>query len=155
VTAARVAAGVAAVAAVGVLAWRPWQDVRARPVPWRDLTQRVGPLELARPANQAFATEADLRRFLRVQVPARLPRLPPIDFGRERAVIVSPGPRSSTGYGVAVVAVTRRGARTEVTLRETAPSLGAAVEPRVTHPYRLLAIATTGDEISFRWLGRP
>ena len=115
----------------------------------------VAALEPTRPARGAFASADDLRRFLRANAPGDGPRLPSIDYGRERAVVVSPGPRSSTGYGVEVVRVTRSGGETVVVVRESAPVLGDRVEPRVTYPYRLLAVATTDDSIGFRWLGRP
>ena len=153
-TAARGAAIVVAVA-VAIAAWRPWSREEPRPVAWRDLTGRVGPLELARPTTQAFASDGELREFLRAEAAGRLPPLPPIDYRRERATVVSPGPRSSTGYRVDVVRVTTSEDGTLVLLRERTPSLGDDVDPRVTYPYRLLAIATTDDEIAFRWLGRP
>jgi hypothetical protein len=71
---------------------------------------------------------------------------------RER-VLVSPGPRSSTGYGVRVVSVTERRRQIMLRVRELTPHLGQRVQARVTYPYVLIEIPRTRKHVAVDWLG--
>jgi hypothetical protein len=87
-------------------------------------------------------------------MPGVPPRTVPLDWRRQELVLVSPGPRSSTGYGVRIVSVTQRRNRIDVVAEETSPRLGQHVEPRVTYPYRLLAIPHSSKRVSIIWEDR-
>jgi hypothetical protein len=78
---------------------------------------------------------------------------PPVDFGRRQVLLVSPGPRSSTGYAVEIISVRERDDELTVTVRERTPSLNDRVESRVTFPYRLLSLPA-GRDVYVDWPGR-
>jgi hypothetical protein len=82
------------------------------------------------------------------------PRRADVDFARRKLVLVSPGPRSSTGYGVEVLGVVERRRSVLVRVRETSPRLGQPVEARVTYPYRLIAIPRTATPTRIDWEGQ-
>ena len=63
----------------------------------------------------------------------------PVDFSSRQLLLVSPGPRSSTGYSVRILSVTERDDAITVKVRERTPTLADHVEARVTYPYRLLS----------------
>jgi hypothetical protein len=65
--------------------------------------------------------------------------------GDHERVLISPGPRSSTGYAVEIVSV--------VELREVTPRLGQRVEARVTYPYKLIELPRTRKHVTIHWLG--
>ncbi len=71
---------------------------------------------------------------------------------RER-VLVSPGPRSSTGYRVQVVSVTEQRRQILLRVRERAPHLGERVQAKVTYPYVLIEIRRTRKHVAVDWLG--
>jgi hypothetical protein len=77
----------------------------------------------------------------------------PVDFSTQQLLLVSPGPRSSTGYSVQVLSVTERDDTITVKVRERAPSLADHVEAQVTYPYRLLSLPA-GKAVFVDWLGR-
>jgi hypothetical protein len=117
---------------------RAYRRAGDQPVPWSDLTAAVGPLALERPAMRVFRDPESLAGFH--------PRLGPVvDFARYDAVLVSPGPRSSTAYRLVVRSVVEERARVIVTVEELAPTLLRRGRPRVTSPYRLIAIPA-GDK---------
>jgi hypothetical protein len=78
-----------------------------------------------------------------------------VDFGRREVVVVSLGPRSSTGYSLGVERVVERRRRIDVYLRERTPSLAAPVAARVTYPYRAIAIARSSKPVYVKLEGRP
>ena len=88
-------------------------------------------------------------------MPGRAPRVPPIDFPRNEVVVVSLGPRSSTGYSLRIVRVVERRRGVDVFVREVAPSLGEPVTARVTYPYRAITIPRTGKPVYVTLQGRP
>jgi hypothetical protein len=100
-------------------------------VAWSDVTP-ARPVRFARPVERVFETGAELREVF--------PRPPAIDFRRRRAFLVAVGPRSSSGYEVAITDVHAERRRVVVTVREVAPSLRQAVRPRVTYPFRLITL---------------
>jgi hypothetical protein len=95
-----------------------------------------------RETKRLFQNEAQLSAYLE-----RLgaPRVPPVDFTRRQLLLVSPGPRSSSGYRLEIVRVSRHGSRIDVAVREHTPALGERVAARVTFPYRLLNLPREAD----------
>jgi hypothetical protein len=128
-----------------------WPEGKAEPVAWRELSDELGPLVVTRETKRVFRSERQLASYLaRAQATRRAPR---VDFAARQLLLLSPGPRSSTGYGVEIVRVERRGDRIDVVVREQAPSLGDRVAARVTYPYRLLSLPRDGD-VYVDWRGR-
>jgi hypothetical protein len=121
-----------------------WPEERGQPAQWADL--RVGTLTISGETKRLFQTRAQLRRYL-----GR--RSPSVDFEQRQLLLVSPGPRSSTGYSLEVEDVRDRGSSIVVTVRERTPGLGEHVEPRVTYPYRLLSLPA-GKDVYVDWRGR-
>jgi hypothetical protein len=99
------------------------------PVPWRDVSGEASGLD---------------RRVAAFRI---------TKAGDRERILVSPGPRSSTGYGVEVVSVTEERKRILLRVRETTPSLGDRVDARVTYPYRLIEIPRTRKHVAIDWLG--
>jgi len=77
----------------------------------------------------------------------------PVDFSTRQLLLISPGPRSSTGYSVRILSVTERDDAITVKVRERTPTLADHVEPRVTYPYRLLSLPA-GNAVYVDWAGR-
>jgi hypothetical protein len=126
-----------------------WPEEQGEPVEWRDLS--IGPLPITRETKRVFRSETQLTSFLsRVQATGRAPR---VDFSTRQLLLVSPGPRSSTGYSVEISQVRRRGDRIDVVVRERTPSLGTEVAPHVTYPYRLVSLPRDGA-VYVDWRGR-
>jgi hypothetical protein len=88
-------------------------------------------------------------------MPGHAPRVPPLDFDRIEVVVVSLGPRSSTGYSLRIVRVVERRRGVDVFVREVTPSLGEPVTARVTYPYRAITIPRTGKPVYVKLQGRP
>lgn len=143
-----------AVALGGAVAFQLYGAGPPHPLVWRDLTPRLRGIELPDPARRTFKVPAAIRDFQLEAMPGVTPRRVPLDWKREELVLVAPGPRSSTGYGVQIVSVTQRRDRIDIVARETSPRLGDPVEARVTYPYRLLAIPRSGKRVSIIWDGR-
>jgi hypothetical protein len=88
-------------------------------------------------------------------MPGRAPRAPRVDWSREQVVVISLGPRSSTGYSLRIARVVERRRGVDVLVREQTPSLGEPVEARVTYPYRAVAIHSTTKPVYVKLQGRP
>lgn len=116
---------------------------------WSDLSREVGPLTVTRETKRAFRERTPLAEYLT----AAGARVPVVDFKRRQLLLVSPGPRSTTGYSLEVLEVRERGGAVTVTLRERTPGLDELVEPRVTCPFRLLSLPA-GRDVYVDWLGR-
>lgn len=144
------AVGVAvSVAVVAVQAL--WPEGKSEPVAWSELSAQFGPLPVTGETKRLFQRRDQLSKYLdRIGV-ERPP--PPVDFTRRQLLLVSPGPRSSSGYRLDVVRVRRRGGRIEVAVREHTPALGERVAARVTYPYRVLSLPA-GPDVFVDWLGR-
>jgi hypothetical protein len=108
-------------------------------------------LRIADREHRLFREQDGLARYL-VRARAR-GETPHIDFARRQLLLVSPGPRSSTGYEVEVLSVREQGGEITVRVRERTPTLQDRVDARVTHPYRLLSLPA-GKEVAVDWLGR-
>ena len=142
----------AVVAVAGaLLAVRLLPAEKSRPVAWRDLTQQIGQLRIVERERRLFREQETIDRYL-ARAGGR-GEAPQVDFARHQLLLVSPGPRSSTGYEVEVLSVRERNGEITVRVRERAPTLQDRVEGRVTHPYRLLSLPA-GKEVAVDWIGR-
>lgn len=126
-----------------------------RPVAYTDLTRTVGALEFTRITRELFRNREDLLEVLARHNPGRPIFLPRIDFSRQAVYLVAAGPRSSTGYELRIERVQDQGDHVVVVVRERTPSLGDAVEARVTYPFRLIALPRTDEPVKLKWPGRP
>ena len=134
-----------------LLAARLLTEGESRPVAWRDVTEQVGPLRITGRERRLFREREELDRYLaRAHARGETPR---VDFSRRQLLLVSPGPRSSTGYEVEVLSVREQGGEIIVRLRERTPTLQDRVEARVTHPYRLLSLPAD-RKVTVDWVGR-
>ena len=131
------------------MAYGLWPEHEGHPAAWSDLSAEAGPLTLTRETKRVFRARTPLAEYLT----AVGGRVPSIDFERRQLLLVSPGPRSSTGYSLEVLDVRERKEAVTVTVREHAPKLGDRVEPRITFPFRLLSLPTESD-VYVDWRGR-
>jgi hypothetical protein len=126
-----------------------------RPVPWQDVTAQVPAAQWARPTISVARDQAKLDKLFAVATyGSRHPRPPRIDFGRREAVLVTVGPRSSTGYSLHVVSVTERGGSIDVLVRERTPTLAEDVTPRLTYPLLLITLPKSGKHVHVKYAGR-
>jgi hypothetical protein len=100
-----------------------------RPIPWRDVSAQARGLDRS---VAAFTVTKS---------------------GDRERVLVSPGPRSSTGYAVRVARIVEQRTRILMDVREQTPRLGQPVEARVTYPYVLVEIPRTRKHVTIHWLG--
>jgi hypothetical protein len=146
---------VALAALGGWIAWSRATEPAPHPLAWRDLTGSLGPVELTRPAGATFEKLSGLNAYLRIAMPGRVPKTPPVDFEHNEVVLIASGARSSTGYALHVLSVTEHGDRVIVAVREDTPSLNDPVRAHVTYPHRLIALRRPNKPVSVRWQGRP
>jgi hypothetical protein len=110
-----------------------WQHARghqgSKPVAWKDVSSQMTPLK---------------RSVARFEVHK---------LGDRERVLIAPGPRSSTGYGVQVVRVVEQRRQILFDVREVSPRLGERVQARVTYPYKLIEIPRTRKHVTIHWLG--
>ena len=85
---------------------------------WRDLNAKLGRVEFTRKVTAVYRSRAPFAHLLEATMPGRAPQPPPVDFGRREVVVVSLGPRSSTGYSLRVERVVERRREIDVYLRE-------------------------------------
>jgi len=120
---------------------------KSRPVAWRDASSQVGPVLTSDLTRRLFRTPAQFKEFFGSDAQA------PVDFSTRQLLLISPGPRSSTGYSVRILSVTERDDAITVKVRERTPTLADHVEARVTYPYQLLSLpASKGVYVD--WTGR-
>jgi hypothetical protein len=134
---------------LGLLAYQLWPEGEGRRVAWQDLTAQTGPLTITRETKRLFREENVFNEY----VAGAGGEAPTVDFSRRQVLLVSPGPRSSTGYVVEILDVRERDGELTVTVRERTPSLNDRVGPRVTFPYRLLGLPA-GRDVYVDWPGR-
>jgi hypothetical protein len=129
----------------------------SHPIPWRDVTARLGPVVFPQQTISIIRTRGKLAKLLAIVTPKGdpVPKPPPLDFSRRLAILYAVGPRSSTGYDLRVVSVTEHGDRIQVVYRELTPGLADRVTPKLTFPYRLITLPKTGKPIRFKLEGRP
>ena len=126
-----------------------------RNVPYVDLTRQTGQLEFTRITRDVFRDRATLLDVLERNNPGRTIRLPNIDFERSEVYLVAAGPRSSSGYELQVLRVQDLGDHIVVVVHERTPSLGNAVQARVTYPFRLISLPRSSKPVKLKWPGRP
>jgi PrcB C-terminal len=132
-----------------------WGHGGAHELAWQDLNPRLGRVEFTRKVSAVYRSRAPFAHLLEATMPGRAPEPPPVDFDRREVVVVSLGPRSSTGYSLRVERVVERRRGIDVYLRERTPSLGDPVEPRVTYPYRAIAVERSDKPVYVKLQGRP
>jgi hypothetical protein len=123
------AVGAALVAVAVAVALHAYGHTGSRPVPWKDVSAQ------ARGLDRSVAVYRVTKQ------------------GDRERILVSPGPRSSTGYGVQVVRVVEQRRQILLELRELTPRLGQRVQARVTYPYTLVEIPRTRKHVALHWLG--
>jgi PrcB C-terminal len=144
------------VAAAAWLAYTQWWGQGGEhDVAWRNLNTELGRVEFTRRVSAVYGSPAPLKRLLAATMPGRAPRAPRVDWSREQVVVISLGPRSSTGYSLRVLRVVERRRSIDVFVRERTPSLGDPLEARVTYPYRAVAIRSTKKPVYVKLQGRP
>ncbi|MGH2921941.1 MAG: protease complex subunit PrcB family protein [Gaiellaceae bacterium] len=131
------------------MAYGLWPEGERRAVAWQDLSAQAGPLTITRETKRVFRSRDTFTDYLG----AVGGRTPLVDFERRQVLLVSPGPRSSTGYSLEVVHVRERDRKLTVTVHERTPRLGERVEARVTFPYRLVSLPA-GKDVYVDWPGR-
>ena len=99
-----------------LLAVRLLPEGEGQAVAWQDLSSQVGPLTIVRPEHRVFRERSELAAYLEEAQAAR--PAPAVDFSSRQLLLVSPGPRSSTGYSVEVLSARKRGERITVRVRE-------------------------------------
>lgn len=145
-----------ALAAAGWLLYTQWWGQGgAHELAWRDLTPKLGPVEFTRKVTAVYHSRAPFVRLLEATMPGRAPKSPAVDWSRDEVVVIALGPRSSTGYSLRVVRVVERRRGIYLTAREQTPSLSDPVVPRVTYPYRALAIRSSAKPLYVKLQGRP
>jgi hypothetical protein len=107
----------------------------------------------ARPTISVARNEAKLDKLFAVATYGSHPAAPRLDFGRNEAVLVTVGPRSSSGYSLHVVRAEENGSL-HILVREQTPGLTDRVVPRVTYPYLLLVLPKSGKHVSVKYAGR-
>jgi hypothetical protein len=136
--------------------WTQVVEGRAeRRLTWVDVTARMGPVLWPKSVTRSFWKRRQVVRYLARTFPGGAPPVPPFDFARQRLILVAAGPRSSTGYGVRIVRITERRSTIDVLAREVTPTLDSPTTPRLTSPYRLIAIPATSKRVYVQWQGRP
>jgi PrcB C-terminal len=133
-----------------LLAVRLLPEGTSEPVAWRDFSVQVGPLSIAGTERRLFRDQEQLERYL---ARAHARETPTVDFSKRQLLLVSTGPRSSTGYSIEILGVEEQGGKITVRVREVSPRLDDRVEARVTYPYRLLSVPADRDVV-VDWLGR-
>jgi hypothetical protein len=118
------------------------------------VTASAGPVHWANPTNSVIRNQEKLDKLYRVATLGTRLEAPTIDFAKRIAVLIAAGPRSSTGYSLAVESVTEQGNRIDVVVREQTPSLADHVTPRLTYPFRLITLAKTSKHVHIRYAGR-
>lgn len=134
-----------------LLAVRFLPEGKGQAVAWRDLSSQVGPLTIVGPEHRVFRKRSELKSYLRRRRTKR--PAPAVDFSARQLLLVSSGPRSSTGYYVEVLSARERSERITVRVRERSPRLGADVRARVTYPFRLISLPA-GPDVYVDWVGR-
>jgi hypothetical protein len=120
------------------------------PVAWRDLSAQVGPLSIGGTERRLFRSREQLERYL---ASANARAMPAVDFSNRQLLLVSTGPRSSTGYSIEILGVEERDGKITVRMREVTPGLDDPVDAHLTYPYRLLSLPA-GRDVDVDWLGR-
>lgn len=125
-----------------------------RPVAWRDVTAKLGPVEFAHRMTGVFHSRGAFARMLAANMPGRAPSPPRLNWDRDQVVVIALGPRSSTGYALRIQRVVERRRGIYVYAHEQTPSLGEPVTARVTYPYRVLTMHGSAKPVYVKLEGR-
>jgi hypothetical protein len=125
-------------------AWERLGRTEARTLPYR--VADLGRIDLGAPIGKRIR----LQKTLDLILGSRRFVIPP---GR-MTVLISPGPRSSTGYSVRILSVTEQRRRIVVRAREETPQLGEPVRAVATYPYKLIVLRLTLKPVRVIWEGR-
>jgi hypothetical protein len=123
------------------------------PVAWKDLSREIGPARWARPTISVVHDSDKLDKLFEVALLPPRPKPPQVDFSENDAVLISVGPRSSTGYSLGVVRVTQSG-NLDILVRERTPTLREKVSPTITYPYLLLVVPKLDKHVTVKYVGR-
>jgi len=140
--------GLGLVLAIVALAAYLLPHAESRPVRWRALS--VGPLTITFQERRLFRDRRQLRSFLELTSVRRVPK---VDFSTRQLLLLTTGPRSSSGYAIDVLGASEQDGKITVKVRERAPGLRERVEPHVTYPYRLISLPA-GHDVFVDWVGR-
>jgi len=153
---ARVIALTAVVFAIAAgVVWTQVVQGGSKQLAWDDVTAQMPGVLWPKSVTRSFWKRRQVVRYLARTFPEGPPTVPPFDIVRHRLILVAAGPRSSTGYRVEIVRITERRSTIDVLAREITPSLGDHTTPRLTSPYRLIAIPATSKRVYVQWQGRP
>jgi protease stability complex PrcB-like protein len=140
---ASIAVALVLLVAAGVV-WERRERTDVREIPYRGVD--LGTIDLGAPIGKRIR----LQKSLDLILGSRRYVIPP---GR-MTVLISPGPRSSSGYSVRVVSVTEQRRRIVVRVHEDTPRLVDRVRPVVTYPYRMIVIPLLPKPVRVSWEGR-
>jgi len=131
-----------------------WGTGGGHPLPWTDLTHKMGTIEFTRRVEGVYHSRGAFERLLEATMPGRVPKLPPHDWAHNQVVVIALGPRSSTGYSLRIQRVVERRRGIYVYASERTPTLGESVTPRVTYVYRLLSMPGKTKPVYVKLQGR-
>ncbi len=136
----------------GAAAWQAHGHRRVGELPWVDVS--LGPVAFPASTIHTYRSNRPLRRYVLVADPGR--KVHDVDFGdgRYEAILVTLGPRSSSGYSIDVRSVEEQRSRIVVRARQRAPRLRQPVLPFVTYPYRLLRVPARDKPAVVAWEDR-
>lgn len=77
------------------------------------------------------------------------PELPPIDFTREMAVVLTMGQKRSGGYAIHVVRVQGQGDKLKISFAQTKPPPGAITIQALTAPFHFVAVPKSDRKAEF------
>ena len=120
----------------------------SRPVEWHAVS--VGPLTITYQERRLFRERRQLRSFLEL---TSVKRVPKVDFSTRQLLLLTTGPRSSSGYAIDVLGASEQDGKITVKVRERAPVVRERVDPHVTYPYRLISLPA-GHDVFVDWVGR-
>jgi len=126
-----------------------------RTIAFTDISTQLRGFEPPRLVREEFRSRDELASYLERSSPGARFRVPAIDWANREAILVSAGPRSSTGYTLRVVSVRETAHHVVVTVHEDTPTLGKPVQARVTYPFRLITIPRIDKPLHLHWPGRP
>jgi hypothetical protein len=145
---------VALLAAGWLIYAQVWGTGGEKPVAWRDVTGSFGRVEFTRRVLGVYHSPGSFTRLLDATMPGRPPAPPKLDWDLDQLVVISLGPRSSTGYSLQIQRVVERRRGIYVYAREHTPSLGEPVRPEVTYVYRVLAMHGSAKPVYVKLQGR-
>ena len=114
----------------------------------------MGTVEFTRRALGVYHSRGSFTRLLDATMPGRAPKPPPLDWSRDQLVVISLGPRSSTGYSLRIDRVIEQRRGIYVYAHEQTPSLREPVQAHVTYVYRVLAMNGRAKPVYVKLRGR-